>query len=52
MERKVNYFFKQVVKQTKAMRSVKDYASYAKTAEFRVIPTSGITVINGIIPLR
>ena len=32
---------------TKAMRSVKRYACYAKTAELRVIPTSVITVING-----
>ena len=31
---------------TKTMRSVKDYACYAKTPEFRVIPTSVITVIN------
>ena len=36
----------------KAMRSVKDYACYAKTPEFRVIPMSVNTVINVIIPLR
>ena len=37
---------------SKAMRSVKDYACYAKTPEFRVIPGSGNTVITVIIPLR
>ena len=30
----------------KAMRSVKRYASYAKTTEFRGIPWSVITVYN------
>ena len=37
---------------TKAMRSIKAYVGYAKTAELRRIPTSLITVINVIIPLR
>ena len=36
----------------KVMHSVKRYAGYAKNPEFRVIPWSGITVINVTIPLR
>ena len=41
-----------MVEESKAMRSVKRYACYAKTAELRGIPLTGKSVINVIIPLR
>ena len=49
---RTGHFLSDLILRSKAMRSVKRYACYAKTAEFLVIPTLVITVINVRIPLR